>query len=257
MQRDYLQLVVGTSRLALHTSRIVLAAGLVAALTGCQSIAGIQPVSEVRVIDVSPDSPALDIYQASAQSSSAELYSIGFGTVSSYLPVVAGASTHAAYNAGTEQQLASVHGSFAAGGQYTVLVGNTAASLQMTALKDHAFPAPAGQVALRFLDQATHAGTVDIYLVPPRTPISHVSPIDTGLSFSSNTGYIDAPAGTYSIVVVRAGTTPNSSTAPLYTGSQTSFASMSAHTIVLIDPQPPAANGLQTISATDFDPAGN
>jgi hypothetical protein len=248
-----------TNRLqhALCTSRLASFAVLLAGLTGCQSIAGIQPVSEVRVIDVSPDSPALDIYQSSAQSSSAELYNIGFGTVSTYLPVVAGASTHAAYNAGTEQQLASVHGTFAAGGQYTVLVGNTAASLQMTALKDHAYPVPAGQVALRFLDQATHGGTVDVYLVPPRKPISHVAPIDTGLSFSSNTGYIDAPAGTYSIVVVRAGTVPSSSTAPIYTGSQTSYASSSAHTIVLIDPQPPTANGLQTISATDYDPAGN
>ena len=235
----------------------ILAAGLVVGLTGCQSIAGIQPLSQVRVINVSPDSPALDIYQNPAQSSSAELYNVGFGAVSSYIPVAAGAFTHAAYNAGTQQQLASVHGSFAAGGQYTVLVGNTAASLQMTALKDHAYPAPAGKVALRFLDQATHAGTVDVYLVPPRTPFSHVSPIDTGLSFTSNTGYINAPAGSYSVVVVRAGTVPTSSTAPLYTGSRTRYASSSAHTIVLIDPPPSTFAGMQMISATDYDPSGN
>jgi len=244
-------------QLAARSSRLAALAVLAAGLAGCQSIAGIQPLSEVRVIDVSPDSPALDIYQNSGQSSTAELYGIGFGTVSSYMPVAAGALTHVAYNAGTQQQLASVHGNFVIGGQYTVLVGNTAASLQMTALKDHAYAAPAGQVALRFLDQATHAGTVDLYLVPPRRSLSHVAPIDTGLSFTSNTGYIDAPAGAYSIVVVPAGTVPSSSTAPLYTGSRTSYASGSAHTIVLIDPRQPAARGLQVISATDYDSANN
>jgi hypothetical protein len=244
-------------QLALHTSRLAVLAVLVAGLAGCQGIAGIQPVSQVRVIDVSPDSPALDIYQSSPQSSAAELYNVGFGAVSSYLPVAAGAFTHAAYNAGTQQQLAVVHGTFAVGSQYTILVGNTAASLQMTVLKDHAYPAPAGQVAVRFLDQATHAGTVDVYLVPPRTSLSHVSPIDTGLSFTSNTGYIDAPSGSYSIVVVPAGTIPTSSTAPLYTGSRTSYASGSAHTIILIDQQPPGSAGLQVITATDYDSASN
>jgi len=173
---------------------------LAAGLAGCQGIAGIQPVSEVRVIDVSPDAPALDIYQNSPQSASAVLYNIGFGTVSSYIPVPAGANTHAAYVAGTQQQLATARGTFAVGSQYTVLAGNISANLQMTVLKDQSFPAPAGQVALRFLDQATHAGTVDIYLVPPRSTLSRVSPIDTGLSFSSNTGYINVPSGTYSIV---------------------------------------------------------
>ena len=73
---------------------------LLAGLAGCQSVAGIRPVSQVRVIDVSPDAPALDIYQNSTQSSSAVLYNVGFGTVSSYIPVLAGANTHAACIAG-------------------------------------------------------------------------------------------------------------------------------------------------------------
>jgi len=234
-------------------ARLAALALLAVGLAGCQSIAGIQPVAQVRVIDVSPDAPALDIYQNSPQSASAVLYNIGFGTVSSYIPVPAGANTHAAYVAGTQQQLATARGTFAVGSQYTVLAGNISASLQMTVLKDQSFPAPAGQVALRFLDQATHAGTVDIYLVPPRSTLSRVSPIDTGLSFSSNTGYINVPSGTYSIVVLPAGAISSSAVTPIYIGSQTSYPAGSVRTILLIDQQPVTASGLQVITANDYD----
>jgi hypothetical protein len=240
-----------------RTVRLAALALLAAGLAGCQSIAGIRPVSQVRVIDVSPDAPALDIYQNSPQSASAVLYNIGFGTVSSYIPVPAGVNTHAACVAGTQQQLAMARGNFVVGSQYTVLAGNISANLQMTVLKDQSFPAPAGQVALRFLDQATHAGTVDIYLVPPGSTLSRVSPIDTGLSFSSNTGYIDAPSGTYSIVVLPAGAVPSSAFTPIYTGSQANYSSGSSRTILLIDQQPAAASGLQVIVANDYDSAAS
>ena len=235
-----------------RTARLAALAVLAAGLAGCQSIAGIRPVSQVRVIDVSPDAPALDIYQNSPQSSSAVLYNLGFGTVSSYIPVPAGANTHVAYVAGTQQQLATARGSFAIGSQYTVLAGNISASLQMTVLKDQSFPAPAGQVALRFLDQATRAGAVDIYLVPPGSAAARVAPIDTGLSYSSNTGYINIPSGTYSIVVLPAGAAPSSAASPLYTGSRMSYPSGSARTILLIDQQPATPSGLQVITADDY-----
>ncbi len=238
-----------------RTVRFTALAVLAAGLAGCQSIAGIRPVSQVRIIDVSPDAPALDIYQNSAQSASAVLYNVGFGTVSSYIPVPAGVNTHAACVAGSQQQLATARGNFVAGSQYTVLAGNISASLQMTVLKDQSFPAPAGQVALRFLDQATHAGTVDIYLVPPGSTIGRVTPIDTGLSFSSNTGYINAPSGTYSIVVLPAGAVPASAATPIYTGSQVSYPGGSARTILLIDQQPASPLGLQVIAANDYDSA--
>ncbi|MDR3745491.1 MAG: DUF4397 domain-containing protein [Acidobacteriaceae bacterium] len=232
-------------------ARLLTLAVLVAGLAGCQSIAGIQPVSQVRVIDASPDAPALDLYQNSA----AGLYSVGFGTVSSYIPVAAGTYTHAVYTAGTQQQLASVHGSFVAGNQYTVLAGNVAANLQLTVLKDQSNPAPSGQVALRFLDQATRSGAVDIYLLAPGSTLAGATPTVSGVSFGRNTGYIDAPSGTYSIVVVRAGMVPTNATAPIYTGSQAFYASGSVRTILLIDQQPPTTPGLQIISADDYDAA--
>lgn len=227
------------------------------ALAGCQGIAGTQPFAQVRVIDASPDAPALDIYRNSA----AGLYNIGFGTVSSYIPVAPGAYYHAAFTAGTQQQLAAIRGAFALGSQYTVLIGNVVANLQMTVLKDQAAPAPPGRVAFRFLDQSTRAGAVDIYLLPPGSALTGLLPIVTGVSFGSNSGYIDVPSGTYSIVAL-----PSGATSPTYTGSQASYPGGGARTIVLIDQpsaqqsaqQPGAAPGLQVITADDYDlPAPN
>jgi hypothetical protein len=245
-------------RLNLHqfadrASRLAALAMLAAGLAGCQGIAGIQPTTQVRVIDASPDAPALDVYQ----NASVGLYSVGFGTVSSYIPTPAGTITHAAFNAGTQQQLANVRGTFLTGNQYTVLAGNIAANLQMTVLKDQSFAAPPGRVALRFLDETTRSGAVDVYLLPPGTALTHVLPTVTGLGFGSNTGYIDVPSGTYSIVVLPAGTIPTNAISPMYTGSQTNYSGGSVRTILLIDQQPFTVPGLQIISADDYDSASN
>ena len=253
---------------ASRTTRLAAVAGtalLAIAVTGCQGVTGIQPVTQVRVIDVSPDAPNLDVYQTPpSQPALSALYNIGFGTVSSYVAAAPGSYTHAAYTAGTQQQLATVHGAFAGGGQYTVLAGNIAADLQMTVLKDQAFPAPTGQIALRFLGESTRAGAVDLYLLPPGSPLAGMAPIAAGLGFGSNTGYINVPAGTYSIVAYPAGALPSISS-PAFTGSQTAFPATSARTVLLIDepPQQPTqqtdqtstAHALQIITADDYDPA--
>jgi len=231
--------------LATRTARLTALAILAAGLAGCQSMAGTPQLSQVRVIDASPDAPALDIYQ----NSQAGLYNIGFGTVSSYIPVAPGAYTHAAFTAGTQQQLAAIRGTFATNGQYTILAGNIAANLQMTVLKDQSAPAPTGQTALRFLGQATRGGAVDIYLLPPGFSLSGASPVATGVGFGSNTGYINAPSGTYSILAFPTGAVP-SATTPTFTGSQVSYPATSVHTVLLIDQKP---SGLQTITADDYD----
>jgi len=228
------------------------------ALAGCQGITGVQPAAQVRIIDASPDAPALDIAQiAPVPAVPMGLYNVGFGTVSSYIPTGAGTYTHAAMVAGTGQQLAVARGTFAAGGQYTLLAGNIAASLQLAVLKDQATPAPAGQIALRFLGEATRAGAVDIYLVPAGGAGTGLAPVASGVSFGSNTGYIAAPAGTYSVVAYAAGATAGVA-APIYTGSQVSYAATSVGTILLLDRRgdEAGARGLQVIVAKDYDPAG-
>jgi hypothetical protein len=234
----------------LHLATRIAAVGILAAgLAGCQGVTGIQPAAQVRIIDASPDAPRLDVYQ----NSQASLYNVGFGTVSTYIPITPGTYSHSAFTTGTQQQLAEIRGTLGAGSQYTLLTGNIAANLQMALLKDQSFPAPAGQVALRFLGEATRSGPVDIYLLPAGLSPARVSPIATGVNFGTNTGYINAPSGTYSIVAFPTGITP-STAPPEYTGTQITYPATSVRTILLLD-QPPS--GLQIISAPDFDPAAS
>jgi Domain of unknown function (DUF4397) len=250
-------------RLNLHLAQRTIRLGalslLAVTLAGCQSIAGTQSVTQVRFIHASPDAPALDLYQnlpqSSAQSSQASLYNVAFGAVSSYMLLPPGAYTHTASVAGTLQQLANVRGTFAAGAQYTVLAGNIAANLQMSVLKDQSTPAPAGQVALRFLGQATRTGPVDLYLLPSGANLSGQAPIAIGVGFGVNTGYLNVPANTYSVVALPAGSPPTSAATPLLTGSQAFYPAGSVRTIVLLDQQPLSAPALQLITADDFDPA--
>jgi Domain of unknown function (DUF4397) len=235
--------------IARRPPRLAALAVFAAALSGCQVIDGTPLYTQVRVIDASPDAPGLDVYQ----NSTASLYNIGLGTASSYIAIGPGSYTYSVDVTGTQQQLASVRGPFVLGAQYTVLIGNVTAALQMTILKDQSTPAPAGQVALRFLDQSTRNGPVDIYLVPSGGKLTGITPIVTNISFGNIPTYIDAPAGIYSIVAVPTGTIPSGSTSPLYTGAQVEYSSGAARTIVLIDQQLITTAGLQTITADDYD----
>jgi hypothetical protein len=244
------------------------------ALAGCQGInMGGGSVAQLRVIDASPDAPAIDSYQNNA----ALAYNLGFGTATSYVAMLPGSYLLAADRAGTRQALAAASVSLAAGHQYTAIVGNVDAAMQQTLLLDQSTPAPAGEVAVRLVDQATRAGAVEVYLVPRSGKLSTTAPIATDLSFGSNSGYLDLPAGIYELAVVPAGTVPVPSTVTLLSGAQVEYASGAVRTLVLIDSgqaaasatapglspgaslsaAPRAAVGVQAIIADDSDPSND
>ena len=236
----------------LAARRALALAGLalvLAPLPGCQNIVGNQSVSQVRIIDASPDAGGIDIYQGSGVLA----YNLGLGTITSYVPITPGNYNIAVDQAGTRQQLALQGGTFLVNSQYTVLVGNYLAGLQELILKDQTQPAPTGQVALRFIDQSTRAGTVDLYLIPAGSTITSVQPVLSGVTFGKNTGYINVPAGTYTLSALPAGTTPTATGSTSYTGAAVVYASGSAKTLVLIDQQLITTPGLQVITANDYD----
>jgi len=238
---------------ATRTRRLSTLAAFALALTGCQGISGTQVYTQVRFIDASPDAggvSGLDAYQ----NSTAILYNVGFGGYSSYIPTAPGGYSFSVDTAGTQQQLATLRGTVTNGSQFTVLTGDVAASLQMTLLKDQSTPAPSGQVALRFLDQATRVGAVDIYLLPSGATLSGVSPVATGVVFDNTPLYIDAPSGTYTIVILPSGTIPSGTSSALYTGTQIAYPSSAARTILLIDQQLVTTPGFQVKILEDYDP---
>jgi PKD repeat protein len=205
-------------------------------------------MSQIRIVNASPDAPGLDIYQNSAIIAR----NLGFGTITSYVPVDPGTYTTATTVYGTKQTLSSSKTTFVTASQYTVLIGNVAASLQQLTLKDQSQPAPSGQIALRFIDQATRIAAVDIYLIPAGSKLTDVTPVYTDLTFGINTGYLNIPVGTYSLVMVPTGTIPTSTTVLTYSGPQVTYTSSSASTVILIDQQLLTAPGLQVIIAPDY-----
>ncbi|WP_213804457.1 DUF4397 domain-containing protein [Granulicella sp. dw_53] len=240
---------VSTRPLVHRMLRVASATVSLGAMLGCQGIVSSPVMSQARVIVTSPDAPGLDMYLNAAPL----VYNLGFGTITSYVPLDAGIYTVFAKSAGTAQVMSSAKGTFVSSAQYTVLVGNVSASLTETILKDQSQAAPSGQVALRFIGEATRVGGLDIYLVPAGQKITAVTPLITNFNFSGNTGYLNVPTGAYTLVLVPTGTVPNSTTVATYTGAQVTYSAGCARTIVLIDQQLVNTPGLQVITAADYD----
>jgi hypothetical protein len=236
--------------IAVRASALLLAGAL---LAGCQSID--MGSAQLRVMDASPDGGALDAYQNNAGLA----YNLSFGTLTSYVAMAPGAYKLEADKGGTRQTLVEATAHLVAGKQYTAIVGNSLANLQATLLLDQSTPAPAGQIAVRFVNEATRAGAVDIYLVGSGGRLISTSPMATNLSLGANSGYLMAPAGTYAIDVVPAGTVPTNETATLLRGVQRPFDSGAVRTVVLIDQETPGLRpaaqtvGVSVVIAEDAD----
>lgn len=227
--------------------------GCALVLTGCQSVLSAPSRSQVRFIDVSPDAPEIDLYQNSA----AVAYKLNFGDITSYVAVDPGAYMTTATMSGTRQTLASSRAKFTTAGQYTVLIGDIASNLHEVTLKDQSQPAPAGQAALRFVDEATHGGPVDLYLIRAGQRFAEAKPVATDVVLGRNTGYLNVPAGTYTVMALPAGQTPEDDAEVSYSGAQVTYASGSASTVILMDQRSPQQQGqtIDAIIAPDYVPA--
>ena len=232
------------------TRAIGLAAAAAAlSLSGCQSITGNPYVAEIRIIDASPDAPGIDVYQGS----NILAYNLGLGTITTYVATSPGTYGIIADTAGSKQQLVAASGTLLNGGQYTVLIGNYLNSLQEIILKDQSTPAPTGQMNVRFIDQATRTGALDLYMVPAGATIAGVKPAITNITFNVNSGYFTIPASSYTLVALPTGTIPTASTTTSYTGASVSYSSGSARTFVLMDQQIITAPGIQVVTGDDYD----
>jgi hypothetical protein len=227
---------------------MALVAALLAGLTGCQNLAAGMPAAQVRIVDTSVDAPELDIYHGG----SALAYNLGFGTVSSYVSVVPGASVVSAHAAGTKLPLSSVQGSFAASGHYTVLIsGGPTGTVSETLLADQGVAASAGLASVRVFAQARRAaGDVDVYLVRSGSTVGESRPVMTNVSYGENGEYMNVPAGAYRVVLMAAG-----SSVPVYSGATVAYTSGSARTLIVLDSQRIDGQKVQVVTAEDFDPS--
>ncbi len=225
------------------------------ALPGCQSISPTTTYADIRFIDASLDAGGIDIYQGNT----AVVYNMGFTTVSSYVAISPGTYRFTADTANTKQVLVSASAGIATGKQYTLLISNVAASLQETIFQDQSSPAPSGQIAIRVINEATStSGTpFDVYMVPSGTLLINVKPILSNVAFNTIGSYIDIPTGSYSVVIVPAGTVLTSTTVATYTSAVKAYTAGSAHSFIILDQQLVTTPGAQVITTDDYEPPGS
>lgn len=226
---------------------------MVLSLAGCgEATTTSRQIAALRIIDASPDAGGLDLYA----NATALAYNVGFGTTSSYVTFTPGTYTLTAHTSGTATVLTSTHATLAANLQHTLLIGNVAAGLQTLLLQDQGQPAPSGQVALRFIDQSTRSGALDLYLVPQGGTLLTTIPVLTGLTFATATTvqrYLNVPGGAYTLAVLPSGTVPTATTIPSYTGAVVSYPAGSARTLILLDQQLTPTPAVQVVTVSDYD----
>jgi hypothetical protein len=229
------------------------ALGLVlATLPGCQSIQTTASAgASIRFVNASPDKslPGLDMYQ----NTTVLAYNVGFPYITSPIPLNPGTYTFAAEANGTTQVLVSAKQTLVAPHEYTAVIGNIAANLQETIFVDQNTPAPTGDISVRFIDEATRVGAVDIYLVPSSGMLISSAPVATNVVFTGNTGYINVPTNTYAIAVVPAGTVPLATTLTLYTGAEIAYSGSSVRTYILVDAAITTTPAVMVIEGKDYD----
>lgn len=210
----------------------VIAAVAVLGLSGCQSMVGSSTESaQVRFIDTSVDSPALDLYV----NGNGAAYSLGYATFSSYIPVTPGTSLISANRANTGQALVNAHAALAAAHQYTAVVSSRLGSLQEKIYPDLTPAAVPGMLSVRVLNEADGA-PLDVYLVPGSGSLASAAPLASGLSFTGATGYEHIAANTaYTVAAIPAGAAPSAANAVTVSGITLTGGSGAVRTVVLSD----------------------
>lgn len=194
---------------------VLLSLAAAVSLTACQNVATYVEPSLVRVIDASYSAPAIDVSVENQQLGA----NLGLGSITAYGTVTAeGAATVSVAPVGSTSALVSTTASLLAGQQHTVFLtdnGATPASYNLTILTDQLTPAPNGQSAFRFLNQALKAGAVDVYLVPSGATLANTVPIVTNLAAGAVSAYIGFPSQSVTMVITPTGVTTSKYSSPV------------------------------------------
>lgn len=239
--------ISGRGFLALAT---MTALALSFALTACQKVSSSDATALVRAVDASTGSVGLNLSVAGTLLAT----NLGEGTVSAYgsfSPSTAAAITLTASGSTTSTTLASTTATLAAGTHHTVLItdSTTASSgYALSLLTDQSTSAPSGQSSFRFINEATKAGAVDIYMVPSTSTLAKSSALVTDLAVGATPSYTSFTAQTVTLVIVTTGTNvnPTSTTsssgttttptvATLYTSSALALTGGEVRTVLLLD----------------------
>lgn len=186
-----------------RSNRVLLLALLVTGLTAL----GLAPAAAapttgtglVRMMHLSPDTPAVDAYINSVSDPAAKvvLPAVSYGDVSAYQTVPAGTYTVSARAAGADPASPPVLGITVqvTGGTATTVAGvGYFADLGFAVLPDDLTLPAAGQSRARVINAAATASTLDLSLADR-------GPLAEGLAFAKNTDYVEVPGGAGELTV--------------------------------------------------------
>ncbi len=168
------------------------------------AIAGAQESDAyLRLAHLSPDTPKVDVYVASAADPARSIVvpGVGYGAVSPYQTLPAGSYVISMRGAGAPADSpAVISASIDArpGGAYTVAGTGMSTALGLSVLDDKLEPPAAGKASVRVINGAASAPIVDVG--PANGP-----PWQGGVKFADDTAYVDVPLGTWNLKVSAAG----------------------------------------------------
>ncbi len=153
----------------------------------------------VRLAHLSPDTPNVDVYVSSVADpkDSFVVPGVGYGAVSPYRALAPGSyvvSMRGAGAAADSPPVISATVDAKAGQAYTVAGTGLSASLGLTVLSDQLALPPAGKAAVRCINGAVSASSVDLGQAGKQ-------PWATGVKFATTTPYTDVSLGTWTLHV--------------------------------------------------------
>ena len=234
------------SNLARRASHLATLLSCLLLTTGCQNFQTGSSTVRLRVIDLSADAGALDVYRGGH----GVAFNLDYGSVTSYVAVRPGVAGTIVAHAGSHQTLSAANATLLPGSQYTLLVSSPLASLQQTLLTDQP---PTSSPSIRLVHQAERTGPVDVYLVPAGHRLASLTPIAINLAPGAVTSYLPVSEGICAAIILPAGTHPSTGTAALHTGRRMEYLHGAAHTLILLDASPTLAHGLDVIETLDTE----
>lgn len=178
-----------------------LALPLVVVATPAQAAA----VGYVRLAHLSPDTPAVDVYLSSVAGGEPRKFpAVGYGTVSTYLPLDTGTYSVAMRNVGaaeSSQPVLSTSVTVEAGGAYTVAGVGRFADLGLRVINDDLKLPSAGKAKVRVVNASVRAPQLDVSVATTGATIA------TGAAFATTTDYREVEPGKWPLKLQPSGST--------------------------------------------------
>ena len=161
--------------------------------------------ARLRVVHASPDAGNVDV----VIDGKTVLTDVPYANASDYLTVKAGTRRIEVRPTGTTTDAIDSTVSFSSHSDSTVLAEGFAtvspSTIAAVVLTDDNSDPLSGKAKVRVIHAAPSAGNVDVYVVPPGTNITTVSPTLSNVPFQAASAYLSVDPGTYEVVVTPAG----------------------------------------------------